>query len=101
MYLKDIILKATTHIIYLKGVRKQNADSTYSLRIPPTICGFNLQLRIPQQLILTTQMFYHLFVDSINCSGFRKYSCGFRKFAYFPNDVERYNDIGICLWNPK
>ena len=41
------------------------------------------------------------FVDSTNCSGFRKYSCGFRKFAYFLSNFERYNDLGICLWNPK
>ena len=46
-------------------------------------------------------MFYHLFVDSTNCSGFRKYSCGFREFASFWSDFERYNDLGICLWNPK
>ena len=46
-------------------------------------------------------MSYHLFVDSTNCSGFRKYSCGFRKFAYFWSDFERYNDLGVCLWNPK
>ena len=46
-------------------------------------------------------MFYHLFVDSTNCSGFRKYSCAFRKFACFSSDFERYNDLGICLWNRK
>ena len=101
MYLKDIILKATTHINICKGnpqtkygFHLQFADSTYNLRIPLTICGFHLQLRIPQQLNLTIQMFYHLFVDSTNCSRFRK-------FAYFPSDFERYNDLGICLWNPK
>ena len=46
-------------------------------------------------------MFYHFFVDSSNCSGFRKYSCGFLKFAYFLSDFEQYNDLRICLWNPK
>ena len=56
---------------------------------------------IPQQLNLTIQMFYHLFVDSTNCSGFHKYCCGFPKFAYFWSDFEWYNDLGICLWNPK
>ena len=46
-------------------------------------------------------MFYHLFADSTNCSGFRKYSCGFRRFASFSSDLEQYNDLGICLWNTK
>ena len=95
MYLKDMILKATTHINICKGNPEKNADSTYNLRIPLTICGFHLRFRIPQQLNLTIQMFYRLFVDSTHCSGFRKYSCGFGKFAYF----ERYNDLAICLWN--
>ena len=76
------------------------------LRIPLTICGFHLsgfhlQLRIPQQLNLTIQMSYHLFVDSTNCSAFRKYSCRFLKIACFLSTFERYNDLGICLWNPK
>ena len=88
MYLKDIILKASTYI----NICKRN---------PQTECGFHLQLRIPQQLNLTVLMFYYLFVDSTNCSGFRKYSCGFRKFSYFSSDFERYNDLGNCLWNPK
>ena len=38
-------------------------ESANNMRIPRTICGFHLQLRIPQQLNLTIQMFYHLFVD--------------------------------------
>ena len=87
--------------LYYTYTHKQNADSTYNLRIPCIICGFCLQLRIPQQLNLMIQMFYHMFVDSTSCSGFRKYSCGFRKFAYFSRDFERYNDLGICLWNQK
>ena len=28
--------------IYVNRIHKQNADSTNSLRIPPTICGFRL-----------------------------------------------------------
>ena len=83
------------------GSHLQFADSTYNLRISFLICGFQSQLRIPQQLNLTLQMFYHLFVDSTNCSGFHKYCCGFRKFAYFWSNFERYDDLGICLWNPK
>ena len=71
------------------------------MRIPLTICGFHLQLRIPQQLNLTIQRFYHLFVNYTNCSGSRKYSCRFRKFANFSSDFDWYNDLGICLWNPK
>ena len=46
-------------------------------------------------------MSYHLFVDSTNCSAFRKYSCRFLKIACFLSTFERYNDLGICLWNPK
>ena len=83
------------------GFHLQFADSTYNLRIQLTICGFHLQLRIPQQLNLTIQMFCYLFVDSTNRSGFHKYCCGFRKFAYFWSNFERYNDLGICLWNAK
>ena len=40
-------------------------------------------------------------MDSTNCSGFHKYCWTFRKFAYFSRNFERYNDLGICLWNPK
>ena len=71
------------------------------LRIPLSICGFRLQLRNPQQPSLTTQMSYYLFVDSSTCSGFRKYGCGFRKFAYFWSDSDRYSILGTCLWNQK
>ena len=80
MYLKNILLKATTHINICKGNPQKNADPTYILRIPLTICGFHLQLRFLQQLNLTIQMFYHLFVDSTNCSGFRK-------FVYFRSSL--------------
>ena len=73
------------------GFHLQFAGSTYNLRIPLKICGFHLQLRFPQQLNLTIQMSYLLFVDSTNCSGFRD----------FWSNFERYNDLGICLWNPK
>ena len=78
------------------------ADSTYNLRIPLAICGFHLQLRIPQQLNLTIQMSYHLFVDSTNCSAFRKHSCRFLKIACFLSTFERYNgNLGFWLWIPK
>ena len=46
-------------------------------------------------------MSHYLFVDSTNCSGFRKHGCGFRKFAYFWSNFERYSVLGIYLWNPK
>ena len=79
----------------------QNADSTYNLRIPLRVCGFHLQLRIPQQLNSTIHMLHYSFVDSTNCSGFCDYGCGFRKFAYFWSNFERYSVLGICLRNPK
>ena len=43
----------------------------------------------------------YLYMDSTNCYGFRKYGCGFRKFAYFWSNIERYSVLGICLWNRK
>ena len=100
--IKDINLNAILHIyIYVNGIRKQNAVSTHNLRISLTICGVRFQLRILQQLNLTIHMSYYLFVDSKNCSGFRKYSCGFHKVAKFSSAFERYSVWGICLWNPK
>ena len=77
------------------------ADSTYDLRIPLTVYGIRLQLPIPQQLNSTLRMSHILYVDSANCSGFLKYGCGFRKCANFWSNFERYNVLGICLWNPK
>ena len=77
------------------------ADSTHNLLIPLTVCGFRLQLQIPQQLNSTIHMFNNLFVDSTNCSGFRKYGSGFRIFVNFWSDFERYSVLIICLWNPK
>ena len=38
---------------------------------------------------------FYLFKDSTNCSGFRKYGCGFRKFAYFGSNFERYSVLDI------
>ena len=92
---------ATNLILACCGFQSLFADFTCNLRIPITICGFHLQLRIPQQLNLTIKMSYYLFVDSTNCSAFRKYSCKFSKIACFLSNFERYNDLGICLWNPK
>ena len=83
----------------VSGIRKYKWNAQTKMRIPLTVCGICLQLRIPQQL--NVFMSHCLFVDSTNCSGFRKYSCGFRKFAYFRSNFERYNASGICLWNPK
>ena len=92
---------ATNLILACCGFQSLFADFTCNLRIPITICGFHLQLRIPQQLNLTIKMSYYLFVGSTDCSAFRKYSCKFRKIACFFSNFERYNDLGICLWNPK
>ena len=83
-------------------------ESTNKMRISlstsgfrPTVCGFSLRLRILKQLNLNIRMPYYVFVDSLNCSGFRKDSCGFHKFAYFRSNYERYSVLGICLWNSK
>ena len=58
--------------ISVSGIRKLIAVCTYNLRIPHTICGFRLQLWVPQQLNLAILMSSSLFVDSKNCSGFSK-----------------------------
>ena len=88
MYLKDIILKATTHINISKGN-------------PQTKCGFHLQ-----------------FADSAtaqyNDTKVLSFVCGFHKLFWirqiqlripqsrlFSSDFVRYNDLGICLWTPK
>ena len=57
--------------ICVNGISKQNADSTYNLRIPLTCCGFRLQLRIPQQLSLTIHMSHCL--DSANLSFLERF----------------------------
>ena len=43
----------------------------------------------------------YLCVDSTNCSGFRKYGCGFRKFAYFWSSFERYTLKGVFFVESK
>ena len=50
----------------LCGLRLQFADSAYNLRIPLTVCGFHLQLRIPRQLQFAKHIYYDLFMDSTN-----------------------------------
>ena len=92
VYSKSYNFKRYYTYLYVNGIREQNVDSTYILRIPLTVCGFRLQLRIPQQLNSIIRM--SLFVDSSNCSGFRN-------FAYFWSDFEKYSVLGVCLWNPK
>ena len=101
MYLKGIILKATTHINICElnpqtkcGFHLQFADSTYNLRIPLTVADS-----------ATAQL---------NATNVLSFVCGFHKlfwipqlqlrilqFHLFSSDFERYNDLGICLWNPK
>ena len=46
-------------------------------------------------------MSYYSYLDSTNYSGFRKYSCRFRKFPYFWSNFEWYNVLSLCLWNLK
>ena len=94
MYLKNILLKATTHINICKGnpqkkcgSQLQFADSTYNLRIPLTVA------------VSATAQF--------NDTNVLSFVCGFHKLLWIPQiclfliDFERYNDFGICLWNPK
>ena len=101
MYLKDITLRANTHKNISKGnpqtkcgFHLQFADSTYNLRIPLTVAD-SATAQFNDTNVLS------LFMDSTNCSGFLKYNCGLSKFTYFSSDFERYNDLAICLWNPK
>ena len=49
---------------------------------------------------------YCCIITRPNCAlGRRTILClgvpGFRKFAYFWSDFERYSVLSICLWNPK
>ena len=84
-----------THINkYVNGTRKQNADSTYSLRIPLTVADY------------ATAHF--------NDTNVLSFVCGLHKLFWIPQILlqipqirlflerfERDNDLGICLWNPK
>ena len=95
MYFKDITLKATTHIKIRKGnpqtkcgFHLQFADSTYNLQTPLTVADS------------ATAQFNDTKVSSFDCGvhklfGFRKISCGFRKFAYFSSNFERCKDLGF------
>ena len=79
----------------------QFAESVNSLRISLTIFWLHLQLRIPRQLQSTERIYYHLFIDSTNCSGIRKFCCWFREVACFWSIFEHYSVLVICPWNPK
>ena len=83
------------------GLRLQFAHSTYNLRIPR-------QLRVPRKLKFTKPTYYFLFIDSTNCSGFRKFffslrkfCCGFRKVACFWSNFQQPSVSAICPWNAK
>ena len=82
-----------------RGLRTQFADSAYTLRIPLTICGIRLQfagsafsLRIPKHLKFSKHTCYHFFMNSTNCSRFRKTWTKRTKFetssAFFSNWVK-------------
>ena len=89
-------------------------ESVNKMRFQLTICGFNLQfadsdynLRISITVAdSASAQFNDTNVPSFVCgfhklSIFRKYSCGFRIFADFWRNFERYNVLGIFLRNPK
>ena len=86
---------------YVNEIRKQNADSTYSLQIALTICGFDLQFADSAYSCGFRNSSIQIYTCLVNCSGFRRYGCGFSNFAYFWSDFERYSVYGICFWNPK
>ena len=82
--------------IYVNGIRKPNADSFYSLRIPLTRCGFHLQFRNPQQLIF--QLYKYLIV----CLWIPQTVLGSAStVADSGSNLELYSVLGICLLNPK
>ena len=100
MKLKDIILNATTYIHICNGIRKQNVDSAYNLRISLIICGYHLQfadftynLRMPLKVADSA-------TAQFNDTNVLLFVCGFHKIAYFWSDFEQNSVISICLWSP-
>ena len=101
MYLKDIILKATTHINICKGnpptncgIHLQFADSTYNLRIPLTVADSATAQFNNSNVFLFVYEFHKLFwIPQIQLR--------FPQLRLLLSNFERYNHLGICLWNPK
>ena len=87
-------------------------ESANKMRFPLTICGFHLQfadstcsLRTPLTIADSATAQFNDTNNLLFVCGFHKLfwipQCIFRKFAYFWSNFERYNDLSICLWNPK
>ena len=81
----------------ISGFRKQNADSTYNLRIPLAICGFHLQfanstcsLRIPLTLAESA-------AAQCNYRFVLLFVCGFHKFFWIPQKQLRIPQICMFL----
>ena len=71
----------------------QFADSAYNFRNPLRVC-IPLTVAHSQPLKFTKDVYYYLFKDSTNCSGFRKLAC-------FWSDFDQYSVLAICPWNQK
>ena len=71
-FIKRYSFKSYYTYLYVNEIRKQNAGSTYSLQIPLTFCGFDLQ-----------------FADSAD-------SCGFRN-----SSIQLYTCLVICVYIPQ
>ena len=84
------------HVIkrYVNETRKQNADSTYTLRISLTVADSATVQYNYTHVLLFVCGFHKLFWIPQN-------SCGSRKFVCFWSDFERCNVFSICLWTPK
>ena len=98
-----IRLQFTKCTVWLRKWRftLQFAYSFYNLRIPLTVFGIHIQLRVPEQLNFIIHMAYYLLVDFTNCSWFRKHGCKLRNIDHFWKIFEQPTVFGFCLWNLK
>ena len=75
--------------LYVNGVRRQNADSTYSLQIPLPICDSTYSLRIPLTFAVSATAQFNFLHVSL-------FVCGFHKLFWFPHI--RLQILQICLF---
>ena len=64
--------------LYVNGIRKQSADSNYSLQIPLTICGFDLQFADPLTVAGSA-------TAQFNFTHVSLFVCGFHKLFWIPH----------------
>ena len=70
--IKRYSFKSYYRYLYVNGIRKQNADSNYSLQIPLTICGFELHFTDPLTVAESATAQFNLTHVSLFVRGFYK-----------------------------